>query len=80
MEERPQPIKPGRPKLKVDNALIVHLRDVEHLGWSRSAEEYRQRTGQWISRDTFKRRYLEAKYKEELLQQVLEKIRWKEKH
>lgn len=54
-------IKPGRPRLNVDYALVLCLRDEEHLGWTRGAEEYRKRTGQWISRDTFKRRYLEAK-------------------
>ncbi|MFC1914567.1 hypothetical protein ACFLXF_04775, partial [Chloroflexota bacterium] len=36
-------------------------RDEEHLGWTLGAEQYRKRTGQWISRDTFKRRYYEAK-------------------
>ena len=54
-------IKPGRPRLNVDYALVLRLRDAEHLGWTRGAEEYRKRTGQWISRDSFKRRYYEAK-------------------
>ena len=54
-------IKPGRPRLEVDSALILRLRDEEYFGWSRGAEQYRERTGQWISRDTFKRRYYEAK-------------------
>ena len=54
-------IKPGRPRLEVDYALVLRLRDEEHLGWTRGAEEYRKQTGQWISRDTFKRRYFEAK-------------------
>jgi hypothetical protein len=47
--------------LQVDYALILRLRDVENLGWSRGAAEYRRRTEQWISRDTLKRRYYEAK-------------------
>lgn len=54
-------IKPGRPRLEVDYKLVLRLRDEEHLGWTRGAEKYRERTGQWISRDTFKRRYREAK-------------------
>ncbi|MFC1919098.1 hypothetical protein ACFLWW_03920 [Chloroflexota bacterium] len=33
----------------------------DNLGWSRMAEAYRELTGQYISRDTIKRRYLEAK-------------------
>ena len=54
-------IKPGRPRLEVDWGLVLRLRDEKHLGWTRGAAKYRKRTGQWISRDTFKRRYLEAK-------------------
>jgi hypothetical protein len=34
------------------------------MGWSRMAEAYRKITGQYISRDTIKRRYLEAKAQE----------------
>jgi len=51
----------GRPKITVDFAIVLRLRDVEGLGWSRMAETYRQITGRYISRDTIKRRYLEAK-------------------
>ena len=51
----------GRPRLSVDFAIILRLRHQEKLGWSRMAEAYRQITGQYISRDTIKRRYLEAK-------------------
>ncbi|MFC2045881.1 hypothetical protein ACFLUH_04305 [Chloroflexota bacterium] len=58
MIEKDPLIKWGRPKLEVDLALIWRLRTQEHLGWSRGAEEYRKRAGQYISRDTFKRRYL----------------------
>lgn len=54
-------IQSGRPRLPVDFAIVLRLRDVENLGWSRMAEAYRVTTGQWISRDTIKRRYLEAK-------------------
>jgi len=50
----------GRPKLSVDFAIVLRLRDVDNLGWSRMAEAYREITGQYISRDTIKRRYLEA--------------------
>jgi len=51
----------GRPRLFVDFAIVLRARDVEYLGWSRMAEAYRKITGQYISRDTIKRRYLEAK-------------------
>jgi hypothetical protein len=61
MEKQDSLIRVGRPRLKVDFALVLHLRDEEYLGWTRGAAEYRKRTGQWISRDTFKRRYYEAK-------------------
>ena len=54
----------GRPRLSVDFAIVLRMRDVENLGWSRMAEAYREITGQYISRDTIKRRYLEAKAQE----------------
>jgi len=53
-------IQMGRPRLLVDFAIVLRLRDEENLGWSRMAETYRELTGQYISRDTMKRRYLEA--------------------
>ena len=68
-------IKPGRPRLQVDYAVILRLRDAEHLGWARGAEEYRKRTGQWISRDTFKRRYYEAKAAKSPLERIIDEIR-----
>ena len=54
----------GRPRLSVDFAIVLRLREVENMGWSRMAEAYREIIGQYISRDTIKRRYLEAKAKE----------------
>lgn len=54
----------GRPRLSVDFAIVLRMRDVENLGWSRMAEAYRKITGQYISRDTIKRRYLEVKAQE----------------
>jgi hypothetical protein len=54
-------IQSGRPRLSVDFATVLRLRDEEKLGWSLMAEMYRKITGQWVSRDTIKRRYLEAK-------------------
>ena len=51
----------GRPRLLVDFATVLRLRDEEKMGWSRMAETYREITGQYISRDTIKRRYLEVK-------------------
>ena len=64
MDNRQQLIRPGRPRLSVDYATVLRLRDIEKLGWSRMAEAYRGITGQWISRDSIKRRYLEAKARE----------------
>lgn len=61
MNENDPLIKPGRPRLEVDSVLVLRLRDEKHLGWMRGAGKYREETGQWISRDTFKRRYMEAK-------------------
>jgi len=74
MDKQNNLIKPGRPRLEVDSALILRLRDEEHLGWSRGSEEYRKRTGQWISRDTFKRRYYEAKAEKSPLQRIIEEL------
>ncbi len=54
----------GRSRLSVDFAIVLRLRDVDNLGWSRMAEAYRKITGQYISRDTIKRRYLETKAQE----------------
>ena len=54
----------GRPRLSVDFAIVLRMRDVENLGWSRMAEAYRKITGQYISRDTIKRRYFETKAQE----------------
>lgn len=47
----------------VDFAIVLRLRDVDNMGWSRMAETYRGITGQYISRDTIKRRYLEVKHR-----------------
>ena len=54
----------GRPRLSVNFAIVLRLRDRDNLGWSRMAQAYQQRTGQYVSRDTMKRRYLEAKAKQ----------------
>jgi len=51
----------GRPRLSVDFAIVLRMRDGQNLGWSRMAEEYRKSTGEYVSRDTMKRRYFEAK-------------------
>ncbi len=53
----------GRPRLSVDFAIVLRMRDEQSMGWSRMAQEYRNLTGQYISRDTIKRRYLESKAK-----------------
>ncbi len=54
----------GRPRLSVDFAIVLRMHDMDNLGWSRMAEAYREIIGQYISRDTIKRRYLEAKAQE----------------
>jgi len=51
----------GRPRLSVDFAIVLRMREDQNLGWLRMAEEYRKLTGEYISRDTIKRRYFEAK-------------------
>jgi len=50
-----------RPRISVDFAIVLRLRDEENMGWSRMAETYRNMTGKFISKDTIKRRYIEAK-------------------
>ena len=59
-----QKILVGRPRLLVDFAIVLRLREVDNFGWSRMAETYRELTGQYVSRDTMKRRYLEHKTKQ----------------
>ncbi len=51
----------GRPRVLVDFATLLRMRDMENMGWSRMAQAYTELTGRYISRDTVKRRYLEAK-------------------
>ena len=51
----------GRPRSSVDFAIVLRMRDDQNLGWSRMAEVYRKLTGEYVSRDTIKRRYLEAR-------------------
>jgi hypothetical protein len=54
-------IEIGRPRLLVDFAIVLRMRDGQNLGWSRMAEEYCRLSGEYISRDTMKRRYFEAR-------------------
>jgi len=51
----------GRPRLPVDFAIVLRLRNEQNLGWSQMAKTYQELTGQYISQDTIKRRYLEVK-------------------
>ena len=53
-------IQSGRPRLLVDFGLVLDLREKENLGWSRVAREYTRRTGQYVSKQTCKRRYEEV--------------------
>ena len=55
-------IRNGRPWVRVDFAVLLRLREVDNFGWSRTAQEYRKTTGQFVSRDTLERRY--TKYKQ----------------
>ena len=54
-------VSAGRPRLLVDFGLILDLRENENMGWFRIAKEYTSRTGQYISKQTCKRRYIEFK-------------------
>ena len=54
----------GRPRVLVDFATLLRMRDMGNMGWSRMAQAYREISGHYISRDTIKRRYLEAKAQE----------------
>jgi len=65
-----QKVLVGRPRLSVDFAIVLRLREVDNLGWSRMAEAYRELTGQYISRDTIKRRYLEVQRRIKLLRGI----------
>lgn len=47
----------GRPRFLLDFVLILHLREVENLGWTGVAREYTKRTGQDISPESCRRRY-----------------------
>jgi hypothetical protein len=57
-------IQVGRPRLLVDFTIVLRLRDVEKMGWSRMAETDRKITGLYVNRDTIKRRYVEVKAQE----------------
>ena len=58
-------IQTGRPRISVDFAIVLRMHDTDKLGWSRMAKAYMEMTGRYISRDTIKRRYLEARSKED---------------
>jgi hypothetical protein len=55
-----QKIQTGRPRLSVDFGLLLDLREGHNLGWLRVASEYMRITGQYISKQTCKRRYEEG--------------------
>ena len=61
-------IEVGIPSKEVDFAIVLRMREEQNLGWSRMAEAYRELTGQYISRDTIKRRYFEARAKASIIQ------------
>ena len=53
-------IQPGRPRKLANIGLILDLRLEKKMGWSRVANEYTRLTGDFISKQTCRRRYLEA--------------------
>ncbi len=53
-------VKSGRPRIELDHSLLLRLRTESFLGWSRMAREYQRQTGQWVSKETVRRRYTEA--------------------
>ncbi len=57
-------VEVGRPRKEIDFAIVLRMREERKLGWSKMAQAYRELTGQYISRDTIKRRYLETVVKE----------------
>lgn len=74
MDDQQPLIKPGRPRIEVNCEVVLRLRDEQHLGWTRGAEAYREITKQWISRDTFKRRYYDARAEKSPLQRIIEEL------
>jgi hypothetical protein len=54
-------IEMARPRTKVCSAIVLIMHDIEGLGWSLMAERYRKISRTYVSRDTMKRRYYEAK-------------------
>lgn len=68
-------IKPGRPRIEVDDDLVISLRQVDNLGWKRAAAEYSSRTGQKISKDTYRRRFIFIKDSIELYFLILTAIK-----
>ena len=58
-------ISSGCPRKKVNYGLLLDLRIKENLGWSRVAMEYTRRTGDYISKQTCRRRYDEARLRDD---------------
>jgi hypothetical protein len=59
--QRKTVVRKGRPKVKVNFAVLLRLREVDNFGWSRLSREYLVQTGQLISPETLQRRYLQYK-------------------
>ena len=58
-------IQTGRPRRSVNFGLLLDLREKHCMGWSRIAQAYIEKTGQYISKQTCKRRYQEMKVSNE---------------
>ena len=44
-----QKVQTGRPRILVDFAIVLRMRETDNLGWSRMAKAYVEKTGQYIT-------------------------------
>ena len=65
----------ARPRITVDFDMVMHMCDIDKIGWSRMAEIYRKMSGQYISRETIKRRYSKLNFYKHLTLPLIQKSR-----
>jgi len=58
-QPNPRPVSPGRPRREVDVELLRELRD-RGYGYKRTATEYTQATGEYISHTTVRDRLVDG--------------------
>jgi len=58
-QPKPRPVSPGRPRREVDVELLRELRD-RGYGYKRTATEYTQATGEYISHTTVRDRLVDG--------------------